>query len=171
MNNSMLINDLKAEFSLAYVRAVAHAAGYFIQESNRTFDSDGIDLTLLCRSAHGIVRSPRLDIQVKATSDDLMKRKFFPYDLDIKNYNELRDTHLQVPRILVVVLVPKDIKLWVHTSDKGLLLRKCGYWKSLRGESQTDNKTSIRINMDCSACFHVKQVASIMDRIQAGGEA
>lgn len=27
-----VLNDLKAEFGVAYVRAVAHAAGFFVQE-------------------------------------------------------------------------------------------------------------------------------------------
>ncbi len=57
----MSSNDLKAELSHAYVRAVAHAAGYFVQEGNRAFDSDGVDLTVLERGNRGVVRSPRLD--------------------------------------------------------------------------------------------------------------
>ncbi|MFH0902505.1 MAG: hypothetical protein V2A73_17895 [Pseudomonadota bacterium] len=60
----MTLNDLKAEFSHAYVRAVAHAAGFFVQEANRTFDGDGVDLTLLARSPEGTVRSPRLVVVV-----------------------------------------------------------------------------------------------------------
>jgi hypothetical protein len=36
------LNDLKEAFSHAYVRAVAHAAGYFVQEASRHLDADGV---------------------------------------------------------------------------------------------------------------------------------
>ena len=164
----MNLNDLKAEFGCAYVRAVAHAAGYFAQEANRSFDNDGVDLTLLSRSAGGTVRSPRLDVQVKTTARTITEDPF-PYDLSLKNYNELRSEQLQVPRILVVVAVPEDTGSWVVTSEKWLMLRRCGYWKSLRGRAVTKNKACVRVRIDRAACFHVDQVRSMMDRILNGG--
>lgn len=45
----MSLNDLKAEFSQAYVRAVAHAAGYFVNEPGRMMDGDGVELTVFSR--------------------------------------------------------------------------------------------------------------------------
>lgn len=164
----MTLNDLKAEFSHAYVRAVAHAAGYFVQEANRTFDRDGVDLTLLSRSPAGTVRSPRLDLQLKATATPIMEDPF-PYDLDVKNYDELRSEQLQVPRILVVVSVPDTADSWVAATEDELILRRCGYWKSLRGQRSTTNRATIRIHIDRSACFHVDQVTAMMDRIRDGG--
>jgi hypothetical protein len=164
----MTLNDLKAEFSHAYVRAVAHAAGYFVQEANRTFDGDGVDLTLLSRSPAGTVRSPRLDLQLKATAASIAEDPFL-YDLDVKNYDELRSEQLQVPRILVVVSVPDTAASWVAATEDELILRRCGYWKSLRGQSSTANKAKIRIHIDRCACFHVDQVTAMMDRIRDGG--
>lgn len=164
----MTLNDLKSEFSHAYVRAVAHAAGYFVQEANRTFDGDGVDLTLLSRSPAGTVRSPRLDLQLKATAAPITEDPF-PYDLDVKNYDELRSEQLQVPRILVLVSVPDTTASWVTATEDELILRRCGYWKSLRGERSTVNTATIRIHIDRSACFHVDQVKAIMSRIRDGG--
>jgi Domain of unknown function (DUF4365) len=80
----LTLNDLKAEFSHAYMRAVAHAAGYFLQEANRVFDGEGVDLTLLARASGGIVRSPRLDLQLKATAAAVTEAPF-PFDLEVKN--------------------------------------------------------------------------------------
>lgn len=164
----MTLNDLKSEFSHAYVRAVAHAAGYFVQEANRTFDGDGVDLTLLSRSPAGTVRSPRLDLQLKATAVPISEDPF-PYDLDVKNYDELRSDQLQVPRILVVVSVPDSTASWVAATEDELILRRCGYWKSLRGASATTNSAKVRIRIDRVACFHVDQVNAIMSRIRDGG--
>ena len=129
----MLLNDLKAEFGQAYVRAIAHAAGYFVQEAGRNMDADGIDLTMFNRSAEGPVRSPRLDIQLKTTTKPITADPF-DFDLPIKNYNDLRAAPVQVPRILVVVVVPKDAATWVNATEESLLLRHCGYWISLRGQ-------------------------------------
>ncbi len=164
----MTLNDLKSEFSHAYVRAVAHAAGYFVHEANRSYDADGVDLTLFSRSPAGTVRSPRLDLQLKATAATVAESPF-PYDLDVKNYDELRSEQLQVPRILVVVSVPDTTASWVTATEDELVLRRCGYWKSLRGEAATVNRATVRIRIDRSACFHVDQVKAIMDRIRDGG--
>ncbi len=163
-----MLNDLKAEFSHAYVRAVAHAAGYFVQEANRTFDGDGVDLTILARGAGGVVRSPRLDVQLKATEDPVSEDPFL-FVLKIKNYDELRSTELQVPRVLVVVVVPQDVGQWVSATERELALRHCGYWVSLRGQPATENSTSVSIRVPRSPCFHVEPLQLIMERVKNGG--
>jgi len=162
------MNDLKSEFSYAYVRAVAHAAGYFVQESNRTFDADGVDLTVLARTANGNVRSPRLDIQLKATAKAVTEDPF-PFDLEIKNYDELRSTELQVPRVLVVVVVPDEVTHWVTANETELVMRHCGYWLSLRGKPSTANEATIRVRISRAACFHVDPVRAMMERIKLRG--
>jgi hypothetical protein len=164
----MTLNDLKADFSQSYVRAVANASGYFIQESSRGFDADGIDLTMLARTAQGTVQSPRLDLQLKATEHPINEDPF-PFDLRVKNYNELRSEQLQVPRILVVVCVPMELEAWVSATNEELILRHCGYWKSLRGEPPTENATSVRVWIRCDYRFHVGPVRELMSRIRDGG--
>lgn len=170
MSCAMSLNDLKEGFSLAYVRAVAHAAGYFTQDASRAFDSDGIDVTLLSRAPGGAVRSPRLDLQVKATAR-LLDEGSFPFDLDVKNYNELRSEELQVPRILVVVVLPEDASNWVSANEECLCMRHCGYWKSLRGYPPTENTSAVRVWLERagSGCFHIEQIRSLMAQIRLGG--
>lgn len=163
-----MLNDLKAEFSGAYVRAVAHAAGYFVQGADRIFDGDGVDLTVMSKGNGGVVRSPRLDLQLKATSTPVTEDPF-PYDLDVKNYNELCDDSWQVARILVVVIMPPDIAQWTEATETELLLRHCGYWSSLRGQPSSQNAASVRIRISRSACFHVTPLTQMMDRIRQGG--
>lgn len=163
----MSLNDLKEAFSHAYVRAVAHAAGYFVQEANRHLDADGVDLTMFSRGPGGTVRSPRLDLQVKGTARPSSEDPF-PFDLPVKSYDELRSDDFQVPRILVVVILPEDVAHWVSASEQEPVMRHCGYWKSLQGEDATDNDTSVRVKLSRSACFHVEQVQRIMDRIREG---
>lgn len=162
------LNDLQAAFSHAYIRAVAHAAGYFVSDANRERDGDGVDLTIFERGAGGMIRSPHLDIQAKSTATPVLE-DVFPYDLVVKNYNELCASNYQIPRILVVVSVPKDASDWVHATQQELVLRHCGYWISLRGEKESANSATVRVRMSRSQPFHVAELQSLMQRIRAGG--
>lgn len=162
-----MLMDLKGDFGLAYVRAVAHAAEYFVQEAGRGLDGDGVDLTLFRRGPGGLVRSPRLDLQVKTTSTTLGELSF-AYDLKVKNYEELRSTQLQVPRILVVVVVPEQVQEWLVATEEQLVLRRCGYWRSLRGAAPTTNTSTIRVEIPRNATFTVAQVQQLMNGIANG---
>jgi hypothetical protein len=165
-----MLNDLKAEFSQAYVRAIAHAAGYFVLEANRNMDSDGVDLTVFARTSVGnTIRSPRLDIQLKATAVQVTEDPI-PFDVEAKNHVELCATDFQIPRILVVVYLPNDTPTsWVKATEEELVLRKCGYWISLMGQTPTSNSTTHRVRIPRSNCFHVAQLQDIMSRISSGG--
>jgi hypothetical protein len=161
------LNDLKAEFGAAYVRAVAHAAGFFVQESQRLMDSDGVDLTIFSPGLRGVVRSPRLEVQVKATSGRLIGDPF-PFKLSAKNYDELRSTDFQLPRILVVVSVPWEVSKWVSGSRRALHLRNCGYWKSLIGHPPSANQTQETTFVSKASLFNVVEMQGIMHRVAAG---
>ena len=65
--------DPQSEFASAHVRAVAAAAGFFIQEATRTFDADGLDLEMMSRGPLGVTRSPRLHLQVKSVGGDVVE--------------------------------------------------------------------------------------------------
>lgn len=163
----MRSNDLQADFGMAYVKAVAHAAGFFCQEANRAVDADGVDVTLLSPTQGQRIRAPRLDLQVKTTRG-VVEGDPFPYDLDAKNYNELCDTSWQTPRILVLVVVPPSQEDWVVATAEDLRLRRCGYWTSLRGRGPTDNAEKKRIFLSREALFHVAPLRNIMQRLCDG---
>jgi hypothetical protein len=161
------LNDLKEGFSHAYVRAVAHAAGYFVQEANRSYDGDGIDISIMHRGPGGVVRSPKLDLQLKATEHPVTADPF-SFPLDVKNYDELRSEELQVPRMLVAVVVPKNIAEWVSASEQELVMRHCGYWLNLRGSPSTENTSTISVKIPRANLFHVPSLKTIMEHIRNG---
>jgi hypothetical protein len=75
--------NLRAEqFSRVYVRAVATVAGYTIYEPE--VDDDSIDLGIAGRAASGFPCPPRVEIQLKCTSDE-MRREKEVYRLKRKN--------------------------------------------------------------------------------------
>lgn len=61
----MDINQQKEQFSYAYIYAVASTAGYSFQIAPRPLDFDGIDIILAGGMGNGIIRYPRLELQVK----------------------------------------------------------------------------------------------------------
>jgi hypothetical protein len=86
----------------------------------------------------------------------------FSHSIKLKNYNDLRDPTIQVPRILVVVLVPDAPGDW-------LALRRCGYWLSLRGLPPSANAASQTVTMKKQQTFNVQSLGDIMGRLASGG--
>jgi hypothetical protein len=144
----MLAGNLKeSELSIAYVHALA-IKGDFEFDMPR-IDNDSVDVYI---SANGellsdecILHSPKIDIQLKATTNwQINAEDKIAYDLKIKNYNDLRRKSA-VPKILVLLCLPKNKEEWIiHSSDE-LILRKCAYWVSLLNMPPTENETTVRV--------------------------
>jgi hypothetical protein len=165
---SVDINQRKEQFSYAYLYAIASAAGYSFQIATRPMDFDGIDVILAGGSGQGIIRYPRLEIQVKCTSLDLMSEDVIRYPLAIKSYDDLRVENIQTPRILVIVVVPDTLDQWLTHSQQELCLRHCGYWLSLRGQPSTPNQATITVPIPRQNIFDVNGLSTLMQRIEAG---
>ncbi len=123
----MTENEQKQQLSVAYVHAVAARAGYACQVMN--VDDDGIDVQIAARGVihhRAVLRSPRLDIQLKATAHPSLKQDHLAFPLPLKNYNDLRDEVL-VPRLLVVLLLPEDEQQWIEQTEDRMISRSCAY--------------------------------------------
>jgi hypothetical protein len=155
------------QFSRAYVAAVA--AGAACGMACPDPDDDSVDLTLTRKTIHGVRRSPRLDLQIKATSADCLGAEEVKFPLSIKNYEELRATNFLVPRILVMVVMPSDIIDWLDHDETKLALKKCGYWVSLYGAPATSNTTSITISLPRTQVLGVQALDQIFTRLTNGG--
>ena len=163
----MDLNAQKEQFSVAYVRAVAAVAGY--NTGRLDVDDDSVDLTLAERGGRGTIRSPRLDLQLKCTEQAVLRPDRLAFELGLKNYDDLRPTDLATPRILVVVLVPADVDEWLDHSEQQLALRRCGYWVSLRGRSETPNAASVTIDIPRHQVFTPQAVTNLMATVGNGG--
>lgn len=155
------------QFSLAYVRAVAAVAACTAVRPE--VDDDSVDLTLGRRSVMALVRSPRLDIQVKATAVDCVSDNHVTFALSIKNYDDLRVANVVVPRILVVVVLPPDIADWTDSDEERLAVRRCGYWLSLRGMPATTNTSSETVYLPRSQRLSPAQLHGIFSRLEQNG--
>lgn len=149
----------KELFSLAYISAVAARAGYQVVRPQLDFDSvDGIFM-----GDEG--RRPRIEFQAKATSRDVLRHDHIAFPLSRKNYDDLRAT-VVVPRLLILVVLPENAEEWLSHSDECLVLRRCGYWKSLAGAQDTDNQEQITVQIPRAQVLDPQQLAGLMDRMQ-----
>jgi hypothetical protein len=164
----MHITHQQEAFSLAYVQAVAAAAGFSVQ-GGPVPDNQGLDLTIAARGPYGTVRAPRLDLQLKCQRGRPPDGPKWPYDLKVKNYEHLRHTDLQVPRILVVVAVPDDVRTWLDQDEERLLMRHCGWWVSLRGQAASTNTSTVRVRVPRGQRFDVVSLTAMMARVGRGG--
>jgi len=163
----MELNLKKEQFSFAYIRAVATDAGFAVSEPS--VDDDSVDLTISGRNADGAITRPRLDIQAKCTAGEPLDREEFNFSLPKKNYDDLRDPNVLVPRILVVMLVPADVGQWLEADHSRLLLRHCAYWTALRGSESSNNEMTVSVRKPRAQQFSSNTLAAIMMRITQGG--
>ncbi len=161
----MTVNEQKQQLSVAYVHAVAARAGYTCQV--QYVDMDSVDVII---SASGrvhdqsVILSPRLAVQLKASSSLTLKPDHVMFPLPRKNFDDLRRDTL-VPLILVVLVLPKDPAQWLEQTEEGMISRRCAYWTSLRGSAETRNFRTVSVRLPRSQVFSVNQVQDMMHRI------
>jgi hypothetical protein len=140
-------NTKKEEFSYGYLKMIGAKSGLAIENHNRSIDNQGIDISIVYAGKIGNVHTPRIDAQVKCTSQDIEKEDSINFSLDIKTYEKLRDISVYVPIILIVVLVPENSDEWIDIDNKRTISKKCAYWISLTGRSASNNKESITVKI------------------------
>lgn len=144
-------NDIESELSYAYLHAVASAAGASCTYSTRLSDNRGIDaqLTAWGPFINGGERTEvDLKIQLKATTStpsDTGSHLSFSLK-DIAHYDDLRRKGAYaVPRVLVVLYLPKNKAEWISSTSDVLSLRKSAYWVNLAGAKESNNKNSVTV--------------------------
>jgi hypothetical protein len=90
------------------------------------------------------------------------------FQLRIKNYNDLRQESL-TPHVLVVVLVPEDVSNWLTQTEDELVMRRCGYWVSLRNAVELDNQDSALVVLPRAQMFTPESLKRIMTTVNEGG--
>jgi len=151
------------QFSRAYVKAVAAAAGCTYGTS--LVDNDALDLNLKRATTYGRRWSPQLDVQLKATTEDCVKVGHVAYELDVPTYDKLRSLNYGVPRILVVVVMPEEIQSWLSHSEASLSLFHCGYWLSLAGQPAVANAYNRTVHLPRTNKFDAAGLDGIFARL------
>jgi hypothetical protein len=109
-------------------------------------------------------------LQLKSTTRANVGQAQLTSDLPVANYADLRDTNLQVARILVVLVMPADEALWLSQSPEELVLRHCAYWLSLKGWPATTNTTTVRVSIPLANVFTPAALGDIVKRLRERGD-
>ena len=160
----MTENEQKQQFSIAYVHAVAALAGFTCQAT--LVDDDSIDVVLGARGwihDQAVVRSPRIEVQLKATAQNILGTDALSFPLPIKNYEDLRQP-CAVPRILVVLCLPLAVPLWQEQTEEHLICRHAAYWTSLAGQPATPNTATINVSLPRNNLLTADALRQLMQR-------
>ena len=162
MERLLVDTNMMERFSLAYLEAVASQAGCWIAEPR--IDRNSVDGILRGESSG---RPCAIDFQAKATSQDIVHGDHLSFRLPINNYDDLRLT-TRFPRILIVLLMPKEIDDWLNQTEEELCMRHCAYWRSIEGEPDVPNKDNVTVPIPLSKMFNGDQLTDMMNRADRG---
>jgi hypothetical protein len=159
-------NEQKQQLSVAYLHAVASAAGFASQAT--AVDNDSVDRTLVARGwLHGkaLLRSPKIDVQLKSLTREPLKehKTALTFRLNRKNYDELRQ-RFQVPRLLVVLLLPRQREQWVEQDHERLISRYAAYYVSLAGMGDSPHKGKVSVELPRRNLFSVHALRRLMEQ-------
>lgn len=154
----------KEELSKAYIYAVAAKSGFKL--GNWTQDDDCLDVTVAAAGVlgGGTLGSPKLDIQIKCTSQERVQHDgFVSWPLSAAHYDILR-ARAANPKILVVLVLPIDEADWVTHSVDSLIMRRCAFWTKMTGlpPATTD---SISVQLPETQPFSPDQLRAMMERL------
>lgn len=155
--------DSQEALSKVYVSAIAARAGFCIIPPTDV-DRDSIDLGF---AAGGPMR-PQLNAQLKATINFPLLGNNFRFSLSKKNYDDLR-VPVMVPRILIVLHLPRSENSWMNVSLTRLILKKCAYWTILKGLPELkEGQESVTVDVPSGNCFDVNRLQQLMSEAAQG---
>jgi hypothetical protein len=138
-------NELKEEFSYAYMHTLAARAGFTCDRPGKDRQSTDVIVNSEGPACDDfILRQAHLGFQLKATARELPDGDVIPFSLPINNYNDLRIRNAY-PKLLALFIMPVNADHWLqHDHEEQLISRRCGYYLNLYGEpplENTDNRT------------------------------
>ena len=160
----MTDNERKQQLSIAYVHAIASQGGYTCQRES--VDHDSVDIVIGARgfvNEHAITHSPKIEVQLKATSAPGLKNDHLAFPLPLKNYNDLRLPSC-LPRYLFVLHLPPEEGRWLEVLEDGMISRSCAYWISLLDARDRDNKTTVTVKLPLMQRLTVESLRLLIEK-------
>jgi hypothetical protein len=155
-------NQCKEQISIAYAHAVATAARCKLDHIE--VDDASVDAVVMQQANHEYVNGVELDIQLKCTSQDVLRTDSLSWALKKSNYNALADKRRYNKAILVVMVVPERLDHWLLQSEDCLRLVRCAYWAPMTGLPLTDQETK-SVKLSRSNVFNVEQLLGILQSV------
>ena len=87
--------------------------------------------------------------------------------MKLRNYEMLR-LPTQVPRLLVVLDLPRQEDQWLTITPESLILQRSAFWASLAGAKETDNLTTITIPLDATHRLDTASLRALREQSRTG---
>jgi hypothetical protein len=161
--------NIEAELSYAYLHAVASKAGFSCEYTTRHMDAVAIDAIVREEgrflAEDSIQGSFEVHVQLKATYQRLKETEGrWSFSLPLHQYNRLRESRVQNPRILVVMQLPANPEEWLRHSEEALIAKQCAYWVSLRGAPASNNEKEQTVYLPRSQLLSPDHLTTLMTR-------
>ena len=150
--------DIKERLSLGVVTLIAARAGCEVCETK--VDRTSRDVRISPIAGAPVV----IDAQLKSTSGLIHGETTVKYDLDVKNYNDLRATQVGNAQILIVLDLHRLEQRWLRVSARHMVFDRCAYWLSLYGAPATVNTKKIRVTIPRDQVLTPQSLEAIIAR-------
>lgn len=161
----MLPRNLRMEaLCRGYVQVVAGRSGMTCSSRDLDF---GMDLTIhdIRKRGRRISESGyQIDVQAKSTTILRATGTDVVCDLPVSNYDDLRDEDVIIPRLLILLVLPRDESEWVLQTEEHLQLHHGAYWLSLMGWPHRTNRGSVRVRVPRMNLFTSDALMTLMDK-------
>lgn len=169
-NNTITEQHIKEGLSVAYVTALAHYSGLLLGDFSFDYGIDGNFCGVRKKGNRYAANGTYLDFQLKASCNIELNEDYIKYNLEAKTYNDLVDTEVGTPRILILYKLPKDKTLWFNINETGILLKDCAWWCSFVGKPPTTNNHRITVQIPRSQVLTPTVLKELMNKVERGDE-
>ncbi|MFD9699113.1 DUF4365 domain-containing protein [Lentzea sp. NPDC059081] len=169
LDGGLPITARQEQFSLAFVRMIAAAAGCSIKWHET--DYDGVDITIASSTEYETYYCPEFELQLKCTTQhDLLRDTYFSWKMERGPFLKLTHGKRYNEAFLGVLVIPRDDEPLLNQCEQHLLTGSRMYWQhaTLLGEID-DDANSKTVHLPRSNLFDVASLRSIMQRVGEGG--
>jgi len=153
----------------AYIMAISNRAGLTCEFPLSDFGIDGtISNISILEDGRRFHDSFKIDFQLKSSINVELKDDVIKYALEVKNYNDLINTNVGMPRILILFKLPQDRNTWLSINEEEMVLKNCAWWCSLRGNEPTPNTSNKTIDIPRSQILTPETLRGLMDSVKRG---
>ncbi|MEV0710907.1 DUF4365 domain-containing protein [Nocardia aurea] len=166
--DALPISARQEQFSLAFIRLVAAAAGCSVKKHET--DYDGVDITIVASAEYSKFYCPEFDMQLKCTTQHRrLGAEHLTWSLERERFIKLVNPKRFIPALLAVLLIPENADELLDLSEAGLTSASRMYWEyaaNLGGID--DDKASKTVHLPRRNLFDVEGLQAIMRTIGEG---
>ncbi|MFC8383576.1 DUF4365 domain-containing protein [Nocardia sp. NPDC057272] len=159
------INAQQEQFSVAFVRMVAAAAGCSIKPHDT--DYDGVDITIASSVEYQTMYCPQIEMQLKCTTQHTrLGAHHLSWTLARDPFLKLVNRKRYTPALLGVLLIPADPDRMLDLSEERLISESRMYWQFATELGDIANgKASKTVHLPRTNLFDVEGLLEIMRTI------